>query len=102
MNRRAVGVVRGTREATAAGGSDITCRRSAPRASAAANIAITYVGLVDTRFNDRHGVEGVIGSDAALNLIGVVILGLVFWRLGSFGKWRHPAEPAPAAPAAPS
>jgi len=34
----------------------------------------------------------VVASDAVLNLIGVAILGLVFWRLGSFGKWRHPTE----------
>jgi hypothetical protein len=27
-----------------------------------------------------------------LNIAGVVVLGLVFWRLGSFGKWRHPRE----------
>ncbi len=60
--------------------------------TAASNFAITYVGWIDTRFNERYGVEGVVGSDAALNLIGVAILGLVFWRLGSFGKWRHPAK----------
>jgi hypothetical protein len=29
---------------------------------------------------------------AALNLIGVAVLAVVFWRLGSFGKWRHPTE----------
>jgi MFS family permease len=63
---------------------------------AAGNLAILYVGLVDSRFDARHGVEGVITSDATLNIAGVVILALVFWRLGSFGKWRHPAEPGPA------
>ena len=26
--------------------------------------------------------------------LGVVVLALVFWRLGSFGKWRHPVETA--------
>ncbi len=57
---------------------------------AAGNAAILYVGLIDTRFASRHGVEGVIASDAAMNLLGVVILALAFWRLGSFGKWRHP------------
>lgn len=76
------------------GKSDRTAATKYSLFTAAANVAITYVGLVDTRFNNGYGVEGVIGSDAALNLIGVVILGLVFWRLGSFGKWRHPVEPA--------
>jgi MFS family permease len=63
---------------------------------AAGNAAVLYVGLIDTRFESRYGVEGVIASDAAMNLLGVVILALVFWRLGSFGKWRHPVEPADA------
>jgi MFS family permease len=63
---------------------------------AAGNAAITYVGLIDTRFNEHHGVQGVIASDAALNIAGVVILALAFWRLGSFGKWKHlPGVPDP-------
>ncbi len=57
--------------------------------TAAGNAAIAYTGLVDTRFEKHHGVAGVVGSDAALNIIGVVTLFLVFWRLGSFGKMRH-------------
>ena len=61
---------------------------------AAGNAAIAYVGLVDSRFHERSGVAGVVGSDAALNLGGVVVLGIVFWMLGSFGKSRHPATPA--------
>jgi MFS transporter, PAT family, beta-lactamase induction signal transducer AmpG len=65
---------------------------------AAGNVGITYVGLIDTRFNDKHGVEGVIGSDAVLNIAGVIVLALVFWRLGSFGKWRHPAGAADPEP----
>ena len=61
---------------------------------AAGNLAITYVGLIDTSFHEHHGVEGVVASDAALNIIGVVVLALAFWRLGSFGKWKHvAAEP---------
>lgn len=60
---------------------------------AGGNAAILYVGLIDTRFEARHGVEGVIGSDAALNVAGVIVLGLAFWRLGSFGKWRHSVVP---------
>jgi MFS family permease len=63
---------------------------------AGGNLAILYVGLINTRFEARHGVEGVIGSDAALNIIGVVVLALAFWRLGSFGKWKHPVEPVTA------
>ena len=78
------------------GKSDRTAATKYSMFTAAANVAITYVGFIDTRFNERYGVAGVIGSDAALNLIGVVILGLVFWRLRSFGKWRHPAEPESA------
>ncbi|HEY0250404.1 MAG TPA: MFS transporter [Kofleriaceae bacterium] len=62
--------------------------------NAAGNVAIAYVGLVDSRFEKNHGVAGVVGSDAALNIIGVVILAFVFWRLGSFGKTKH--VPAPA------
>jgi len=60
---------------------------------AAGNIAIAYVGLVNSRFHEEHGVEGVVASDAALNLGGVVVLGTVFWLLGSFGKSRHKPEP---------
>lgn len=70
---------------------------------AAGNAAINYVGLVDTRFNERHGVEGVIGADVALNVAGVLVLGLAFWRLGLLRKrvtpqeaGSSPASPAPA------
>jgi MFS family permease len=58
--------------------------------TAAGNIAITWVGFLDTRFDNRWHVEGVLGSDAALNLIGVFVLVFVFWRLGVLGKWRRP------------
>jgi PAT family beta-lactamase induction signal transducer AmpG len=57
--------------------------------AAAGNLAIAYVGLADTRFASEAHVEHVVWADAALNLGGVVVLGLVFWRLGSFGKSRH-------------
>lgn len=57
--------------------------------TAAGNAAIAYTGLVDTRFEKHHGVAGVVGSDAVLNIAGVVVLGFVFWRLGSFGKTKH-------------
>jgi len=70
---------------------------------AAGNFAILYVGLIDTRFEAAHGVEGVIWSDATLNLVGIALLTAAFWRLGSFGKWRHPADPAdPADPTDPA
>lgn len=64
---------------------------------AAGNVAIAYVGFIDTRFSDRHGVAGVIGADAGLNLLGVVVLGVVFWRLRSFGKSRRPTTHLPTA-----
>jgi len=67
---------------------------------AAGNFAILYVGLIDTRFESGHGVEGVIASDAALNIAGVIILAIAFWRLGAFGKWRHTAEPTAELPTA--
>jgi len=79
------------------GKSDRTAATKYSLFTAASNFAITYVGWIDTRFNDSHGVEGVVTSDATLNLIGAAVLAVVFWRLGSFGKWRHPAEPAPGA-----
>ena len=61
--------------------------------TAAGNVAIAYVGLVDTRFAEHHGATGVVTSDAVLNIAGVLVLGAVFWRLGSFGKSRHVQEP---------
>lgn len=61
--------------------------------TAAGNLAILYVGWIDTRFSARHGVQGVVAADAALNILGVIVLGLVFWRLRSFGRWRHTHAP---------
>ncbi|HUJ59256.1 MAG TPA: MFS transporter [Kofleriaceae bacterium] len=73
---------------------------------AAGNAAIAYVGFVDTRFGGTELIQGkphpvvsgVITTDALLNIAGVVALGLVFWRLGSFGKSRH--KPMPELPRA--
>ncbi|HEV7557651.1 MAG TPA: hypothetical protein VGO00_19435, partial [Kofleriaceae bacterium] len=71
--------------------------------TAAGNVAIAYVNLIDTRFYDPHkigeitygNVDGLFQSDALLNLGGVVVLGAVFWKLGSFGKTKHPPEQLP-------
>lgn len=63
--------------------------------TAAGNVAIAYVGLVNSRFALNHGVEGVVASDAVLNIAGVVVLGLVFWKLGSFGKPKHSDDDPP-------
>lgn len=54
----------------------------------AGNAAIAYVVLVDTRFKDGYGIDGVWHADAALNLIGVIVLAIVFVKLGAFGKRR--------------
>jgi MFS family permease len=61
--------------------------------NSAANFAIGYVGLVDTRFHDEYGIVGVLVCDATLNVVGALVLGFVFWKTGSFGKRRHPPEP---------
>jgi len=76
------------------GESDRTAATKYSLFTAASNLAIAYVGWIDTRFDERYGVSGVVMSDAALNLIGAAVLAIVFWRLGSFGKWRHSTEPA--------
>ncbi|MDB4959325.1 MAG: major facilitator superfamily 1 [Myxococcales bacterium] len=84
---------------------------------AAGNIAIAYVGFVDTRFGGhepltglqrwrgylahvptRPLVEHVIAADASLNLIGVAILAVVFWKLGSFGRARLRAKAVERSP----
>lgn len=74
---------------------------------AAGNAAIGYTGFIDTRFGGHVKlatgkvipvVTHVIASDATLNLLGVAVLGLVFWRLGFFAKKRLAARAA-AAPA---
>ena len=69
---------------------------------AAGNIAIAWVGFVDTRFYTLHKVNGVVASDAGLNILGVVVLSLVFWQLGAFGRWRHKRDAAPEPKTEPS
>ncbi len=57
---------------------------------AAGNFAITYVGWIDTRFeNPRH----LLGVDAGLNLAGVLVLGIVV-------AFLYRKRPAPAVAAA--
>ena len=60
---------------------------------AAGNFAIWYVGIADTRFGGTvRGADGkdvpvvgdVIACDVVLNVIGVVVLAIAFWKLGSF------------------
>ena len=44
---------------------------------AAGNFAITYVGWFDTRFHHEYGPRALLGVDAGLNVVGVLVLGLV-------------------------
>lgn len=44
----------------------------------AGNAAIAYVGFVDTRFHHWRGARGLLGVDAALNIIGIAFLALLF------------------------
>jgi hypothetical protein len=66
--------------------------------NSAANFGIGYVGFIDTRFHDAYGVAGPLVCDAILNLVGVLVLGVVFWKIGLLGK-RHPPPELPKATA---
>ncbi len=55
------------------------------------NLAIAWVGLVDTRFHDRHGPRGLLGVDAALNIAGVIVLFFLFRIFGGFKKREEAA-----------
>lgn len=44
----------------------------------AGNAAIAYVGFIDTRFHDWRGPRGLLGVDAALNIVGIAILATLF------------------------
>jgi MFS transporter, PAT family, beta-lactamase induction signal transducer AmpG len=69
--------------------------------TAAGNLAIAYVGKFDTGAYNTHEVNGVkVGEidavmrmDSLLNLAGVALLGLIFWKLNAFGTWRR--QPGP-------
>jgi MFS family permease len=67
---------------------------------ASGNAAIAYVTLIDTRFKYEYGhswwrvsygIDDVWRADALINLLGVVVLGLAFAKLGAFGK-RRPGD----------
>ena len=57
------------------------------------NLAINWVGLVDTRFDKGYGPRGLLGVDAALNIVGVVAL---FFLFRAFGGFKKRAEEAAA------
>jgi MFS family permease len=57
---------------------------------AAGNVAISYVGLIDTRFSN---MRSLLRTDAGLNLAGVLILGTV---LTLIAKKKPAAEPSQA------
>jgi hypothetical protein len=45
--------------------------------TSAGNLAITYVGLFNTRLHHAYGPRALLGADAAQNLVGVIALGAV-------------------------
>jgi MFS family permease len=55
------------------------------------NIAIAWVGFVDTRFHENHGPRGLLGVDASLNIIGVIALFFLFRAFGGFKKREEAA-----------
>src|SRR5678816_799948 len=59
---------------------------------AAGNFAITYVGWLDTRYHHLGGPRALLGVDAGLNLLGVLVLGTVI----AFVYKKKPREAAPA------
>ena len=59
------------------------------------NLAINYVGLIDTRFDKGFGPRGLLGVDALLNMVGVVALFFLFRAFGGFKK-REQEEAAAA------
>jgi MFS family permease len=71
--------------------------------TAAGNVAIAYTNLVDTQAyaHWHRSVPALFGSDALLNVAGVLVLGAIFWRLRTFGASKHPPEPEVTEPAEP-
>lgn len=61
--------------------------------TAAGNLAIAYVGKLDTHYHKAHGVRGVLVADAVQNVVGIVVLVALFWLVLD----RHQkASPQPA------
>jgi PAT family beta-lactamase induction signal transducer AmpG len=55
------------------------------------NLAISYVGFVDTRFDKGFGPRGLLGVDAAMNVAGIIALYFLFRWFGGFNKPRQEA-----------
>jgi hypothetical protein len=55
------------------------------------NLAINYVGFVDTRFDKHFGPRGLLTVDAAMNMAGVVALYFLFKLFGGFKKREEAA-----------
>jgi MFS family permease len=55
------------------------------------NLAINYVGLVDTRFDKHFGPRGLLTVDAAMNVAGIVALYFLFRAFGGFKKREEAA-----------
>lgn len=50
------------------------------------NLAIAWVGFVDTRFHHGYGPRGLCAVDAALNVAGIVALTILFRMFDGFEK----------------
>ncbi len=62
----------------------------------AGNIAIGYVGWIDTRFHHNWGPRGLCAVDAALNVAGIVALSMLFRIFGAWNKRDATAQEAAA------
>jgi MFS family permease len=55
------------------------------------NLAINYVGFVDTRFDKMWGPRGLLGMDATMNVVGIIALYFLFKTFGGFKKHEEAA-----------
>ena len=55
------------------------------------NLAIAYVGFIDTRFHEGYGPRGLLAVDAALNVAGIIALYFLFRAFGGFKKHAEAA-----------
>ena len=55
------------------------------------NLAIAYVGFIDTRFHEGYGPRGLLAVDAALNVAGIIAL---YYLFRAFGGLKKHAEAA--------